>query len=184
MGGTLSLLAAAAAPEKVRALALFDPVILPPNLDRPLEMNDSTWALGASRRRQVFDSRDAAVAAYRGRGGFASWSDPMLLDYVADGFKDRPDGAVELVCSSAWEVSNYLAQGHDSWAAFEASRCPIRILRAERGSTCQTDARIGPLTASGRIQVETIPGTTHSLPMERPELVRETLQRVIDESAV
>ena len=55
----------------------------------------------------------------------------MLEDYVAGGFVGTPDGAVELACAPDWEASNYVNQAHDSWAAFAATRCPIRILRAE-----------------------------------------------------
>jgi pimeloyl-ACP methyl ester carboxylesterase len=178
MGGTLSLFAAADAAERVRALALFDPVILPPDR-RPSEPVDSPLIHGASKRRRAFDSRDAVLASYRGRGAFTTWPEAMLIDYVEDGFKDLPDGTVELACAPEWEVSNYVAQTHDPWDAFARSRCPITILRAERASTCNVDGRIDQLTVDGRISIETVPGTTHFLPMERPDLVRETLRAVI-----
>ncbi len=177
MGATLSLFAAADAPEHVRALVLFDPVIPPP--ERSGDPTGSPLVQAASRRRKIFDSRQAAIQSYRGRGAFATWPEPMLTDYVEDGFRDRPDGTVELACAPEWEASNYLAQAHDSWAAFDRSLCPIAILRAERASTCNVDARIGPLTADGRIRVETVPATTHFLPMERPDLVRKALRAAI-----
>jgi pimeloyl-ACP methyl ester carboxylesterase len=179
MGGTLSLFAAADLPERVRALALFDPVVLPPERSAGAPTT-SPMVHGASRRRRHFDSRDAAVQSYRGRGAFTTWTEPMLVDYVEDGFKDLADGTVELACAPEWEVSNYLAQAHDSWEAFARSRCPITILRAETASTCNVDSRIDQLTADGRISIETIPGTTHFLPMERPDLVRATLRKVIE----
>jgi pimeloyl-ACP methyl ester carboxylesterase len=179
MGGTLSLFAAADLPDRVRALALFDPVVLPPERSAGAPTT-SPMVHGASRRRRHFDSRDAAVQSYRGRGAFTTWTEPMLVDYVEDGFKDLADGAVELACAPEWEVSNYLAQAHDPWEAFARSRCPITILRAETASTCNVDSRIDQLTADGRISIETIPGTTHFLPMERPDLVRATLRKVIE----
>jgi len=179
MGGTLSLFAATDAPDRVRALVLFDPVVLPP--ERPAGQPASSPLIhGASRRRRHFDSREAAVQSYRGRGAFTTWAEPMLLDYVEDGFRDLDDGTVELACAPEWEVSNYLAQGHDPWDAFARSRCPITILRAEQGSTCNVDSRIDQLTADGRITIETIPGTTHFLPMERPDLVRSNLREAIE----
>jgi pimeloyl-ACP methyl ester carboxylesterase len=179
MGGTLSLFAAADAPERVRALALFDPVIFP--RERPTGApTTSPLVHGASRRRRHFDSREAAVQSYRGRGAFTNWTDAMLADYVEDGFRDLADGGVELACAPEWEVSNYLAQGHDPWDAFARSRCPIAILRAEQASTCNIDGQAEALTADGRISIETIPGTTHFLPMERPDLVRSTLRSAIE----
>ncbi len=44
---------------------------------------------GALRRRSVFDNREAAFTAYRGRGAFKTWPETMLADYVGGGFK-RP----------------------------------------------------------------------------------------------
>ena len=182
MGGTASLLAAAEAPQRVRALALFDPVILPPQAERvgaaagPVE--SSPMVQSTLRRRREFPNRSAAVEAYRGRGAFRTWTDEQLEDYVAAGFCNRADGAVELACTPEWEVSNYINQGHDSWAAFAASTCPIRVLRAGIDRPGRLDGRLDELTASGRIRVETIPDTTHFLPMERPDLVRRTLRDV------
>ncbi|HEX4197306.1 MAG TPA: alpha/beta hydrolase [Caulobacteraceae bacterium] len=179
MGGTLSLFTAAERPERVRALALFDPVILPP--DRPAgAVGESPLIHGATRRRRHFDSREAAVQSYRGRGAFTTWPEAMLLDYAEDGFRDLADGTVELACAPDWEASNYTAQAHDPWDAFARSRCPIRILRAETASTCNVDGRIDQLTADGRIRIETVPGTTHFLPMERPDLVKSTLRAAIE----
>jgi pimeloyl-ACP methyl ester carboxylesterase len=181
MGGTASLLASAEAPERVRALALLDPVIRPPGPlhASPEAIGVSPMAEGALRRRRVFPSRAAAVDGYRGRGAFRTWTEAMLEDYVAAGFHDLPDGTVTLACTPEWEVSNYIHQDHDSWAAFEASRCPIRILRAERESPGRLDQGLERLTATGRIRIDTVPGTTHFLPMERPELVREAILEAV-----
>jgi len=180
MGGTASLLAAAEAPARVRALALLDPVI------RPLGAPPAGSAIGAApmvqgalRRRRAFPSRAAAVEGYRGRGAFRTWSEAMLEDYVAAGFHDLPDGTVTLACTPEWEVSNYVSQDHDVWAAFEASRCPIRILRAERDSPGRLDEGLDHLAARSRIRVETVPDTTHFLPMERPELVRDAILEAV-----
>jgi pimeloyl-ACP methyl ester carboxylesterase len=177
MGGTASLLAAAEAPSRVRALALFDPVIRSPSSTAVAAdaMRASPMVAGAIRRRRSFPSHAAAVDAYRGRGAFRTWTEAMLQDYVAAGFHDAADGTVELSCTPEWEVSNYLNQDHDSWAAFERSVCPIHILRADADSPGRLEGQIDQLSASGRIRIDTIPGTTHFLPMERPDLVRETI---------
>jgi pimeloyl-ACP methyl ester carboxylesterase len=181
MGGTASLLAAAEAPERVRALALLDPVIRPPGPFHasPEAIGVSPMVQGALRRRRVFPSRAAAVDGYRGRGAFRTWTDAMLEDYVAAGFHDLPDGTITLACTPEWEVSNYVHQDHDAWAAFEASRCPIRILRAEHDSPGRLDEGLERLTATGRIRIDTVPDTTHFLPMERPELVREAMLEAV-----
>jgi pimeloyl-ACP methyl ester carboxylesterase len=181
MGGTASLLAAAQAPRRVRALALLDPVIRPigPATFAPEQVGASGMVQGALKRRRVFPSRAAAVESYRGRGAFRTWTEAELVDYVAAGFLDQPDGTVTLACTPEWEVSNYVHQDHDSWAAFEASRCPIHILRAERESPGRLDEGLERLEATGRIRIDTIADTTHFLPMERPALVRAAIREAV-----
>lgn len=181
MGGTASLLAAAEAPERVRALALLDPVIRPltPAPFSPEQVGASGMVQGALKRRRVFPSRAAAVESYRGRGAFRTWTEAQLADYVEAGFLDQPDGTVTLACTPEWEVSNYVNQEHDSWAAFDASRCPIHILRAERESPGRLDEGLDRLQATARIHIDTVPDTTHFLPMERPDLVRAAILEAI-----
>ena len=180
MGGCVSLLASAEAPAAVRSLVLFDPVIIPEDKGPPKpEVLNSPLAVGARNRRAVFASKAAVVEAYRGRGAFRSWSEDMLVDYVADGFRDTADGQVTLACKPAWEASNFTSHGQDPYDAFARSVCPIRILRAEVGSTCRVDDQMARLTADGRIRIETVAGTSHFLPMERPDLVREALDAAL-----
>lgn len=181
MGGTVSLLAAAERPERVKGLVLLDPVIMPwlaMLYARAPWTSGRMWkrmpiAQSALRRRAVFDSREAAFAAYKGRGAFKTWPETMLADYVAGGFVARPEGVVELACAPAWEASNYAAQAHDPWRAVRQAKAPVRILKAEKHSTC----RAGPSFARrGRdVLIETVPGTSHFLPMERPDIVRDAL---------
>lgn len=174
MGGTASLLAAAHAPDRVKALALFDPVIFPRDVQR-VEMGDNPLAEGAMRRRATFLSKAAVVAAYTGRGAFKTWRPEQLADYVEAGFRETGTGEVTLTCAPAWEASNFRTHNYDPWGAFRATTCPIRLLRAEAGSTARLDEGLDELAGTGRINVELIPGTSHFLPMERPDLVRETL---------
>lgn len=160
MGATSSLLAAAANPHRIGRLVLFDPVLITRSLAG--NSNDSPMVRGALSRRATFESRAQAQESYRGRGAFRAWTEEMLADYLVDGLRERPDGRFELSCSPVWEASNYGAQGHDGLAALEACSAPVRILKAEIGSTCHAPG-------------EVVPGATHFLPMERPELVRMEL---------
>jgi pimeloyl-ACP methyl ester carboxylesterase len=179
MGGTSSLLAAAAEPARVRGLALFDPVIYPLAAQTGPLVAESPLVAGALRRRATFPSRQAVFETYRGRGAFRTWSDTQLADYIAAAFTETKAGDVTLTCAPEWEASNFRTHNYDPWAALRESRCPIRILRAEEASTFRLEGGEADLGAEGRITVETIPGTTHFLPMERPDLVRETLRAVV-----
>ena len=176
MGGTSSLLAAARAPDRVRALALFDPVLIPKAmLDDTEALKVSPLATGAGRRRDTFPTSAEALAAYEGRGAFRSWSPEQLGDYVAGGFRASGNGGVTLACAPTWEASNFQTHAYDPWAALRALTCPVRLLRAEAGSTARFEA--GGIDAADlpNLRLETVPGTSHFLPMERPDLVRRTL---------
>jgi pimeloyl-ACP methyl ester carboxylesterase len=184
MGGTIAVLSAAQRPERVKALGLFDPVILSREVARDAmasttpQFPDGGLAVGARRRRAVFASKQAVVDSYRGRGAFATWPEQALVDYVADGFRGRDDGQVELTCSPAWESATFSAHGHDIWGALETIRSPMVMLRAEIESTCSVLAPADYHSSNPHSRVETIPGATHFLPIERPDLVRETLLEV------
>jgi pimeloyl-ACP methyl ester carboxylesterase len=183
MGGTVSLLAAGKQPGVARGLCLFDPVIMPRTVALYARMpwtSGSVWkktplAQGAAKRRAVFDSKASVFDAYKGRGAFKTWPDASLSDYIDGGFVQREDGKVELACAPAWEAANFAAQGHDPWTALGRIKVPIRIYRAEQGSTC----RIGPAEPFElrypNAKVTTVEGSSHFLPMERPNLIREAL---------
>ncbi|MCH4268414.1 MAG: alpha/beta hydrolase [Brevundimonas sp.] len=177
IGGTSGLLAAAERPDRVSRLLLLDPVIWP----RPMVMALNLPLAGrlsrrfpivsrTLKRRAVFDSREQALAAYRGRGAFKGWPDLMLADYLADGLIETDKG-LELACSPAWEASNYAAQAHDPWRALARYPGAVRILKGETGSLCA--ARPGGRRPD--LQVETVAGGGHLFPMTHTEITRDAL---------
>lgn len=181
IGGTSGLLAAAERPERVSRLLLLDPVIWRremvlamhlPWIGRVVER--SPMVTGTLKRRALFDSREQALAAYRGRGAFRGWSDMMLADYLLDGLAET-DRGFDLACTPAWEASNYAAQAHNPWRALRRFSGSVRILKAESGSLCAvptTPAGVSPL------QVETVAGAGHLFPMTHPDVVRDALLNV------
>ncbi len=177
MGGTSSLLAAAQAPQNVKALALFDPVLF--DIARIADVGRTNpMAESAGRRRSQFASKADVIAAYTGRGAFRTWRPEQLADYVEAGFRDAPDDQVTLTCDPAWEASNFNTHGSNAWAALRSLACPVRMLRAEIGSTARIDDNLDDLRAMDYVTVELIPDTTHFLPMERPDLVCSVLREM------
>lgn len=181
LGGAASLFATGLRPKRVKGLALFDPVLLGRETMADIltgqgpDFENGPMALGARRRRAVFPSREAAVDSYRGRGAFKTWPEDSLLDYVVDGFRERPDGDVELACAPEWEASNFASHALDPWPVMGQIEVPVVVLRAETGSTCHLVDRSPFPPENRRVRVEIIPGTTHFLPIERPDLVRASL---------
>lgn len=189
IGGATALFTAADHPRAVKGLALFDPVIMSPSVVEEMRRTQgrphrgNPLAEGADRRRAVFADRAAVLESYRGRGAFKTWPEAALADYVADGFKDRADGQVELACAPAWEASNFRAHDHDPWAVIARLAVPTTILRASIGSTCSLEREDQLPAAVPRRHVETIPDTSHFLPIERPDLARATLLAACKASA-
>lgn len=176
MGASSALLAAARAPGRVRALLLFEPVILNRRRAwvarlpwaRAHLLKRMPLARGALARRASFPDRATALTAYRGRGAFKTWPPASLADYVAGGFREAGDG-VELCCAPAWEAANYAAQAADVRRALRAVTLPVRILKGDHGSTCAIRG------SHPGLEVDEIAGAGHFLPLERPDLVREAL---------
>ena len=176
IGGTSGLLAAAERPERVSRLLLLDPVIwrremmLVMNLPLIGRLADrNPIVAGTRKRRALFDSREQAMAAYRGRGAFKGWPDMMLADYLVDGLAETDQG-FELTCSPAWEASNYAAQAHNPWRALRRYPGAVRILKAESGALCAV-----PAGESESRRVEAVAGGGHLFPMTHPDIVRDAL---------
>jgi pimeloyl-ACP methyl ester carboxylesterase len=184
LGGCVSLLAAGEAPTRVRAIALFDPVVLSrESAARAIAADgsvasESPLVAKAHGRRRRFASRQEAYLAYRGRAIFSNWPQRALRDYVEAGFRDLPGGDVELACAPEWEAAIFAAHGHDIWAAMARIEAPVSIWRAELGSTCSVAQPADFPRPSGQVDVHTVPGATHFLPIERPDNVRKALLEI------
>jgi pimeloyl-ACP methyl ester carboxylesterase len=177
LGGTSSLLAVDREPARVRKLVLFEPVLLlPPRTAGGVggtRADPSRLEQGALKRRRSYGSKAEAEAAYRGRGAFRTWPDEILADYVADGFRERDDGTLELACAPEWEASNFnQSRGMNAGDLLERCPCDVSIFRAAMESTFELDMPDGQ---HSQVSVQTILGSTHFLPMERPEVVVEAL---------
>ncbi|RYY84771.1 MAG: alpha/beta hydrolase, partial [Comamonadaceae bacterium] len=182
MGGTASVLAAAALHAQgaaVPALVLFDPVLVPLT---PQEAGDADWVApehsplvrGALRRNDRFDSPEAALASYRGRGAFKTWPESVIADYLVDGLQPQPEGGWRLSCAPAWEAANFIRAYRSGLAAAIAAQSgPMDVLRADIEPTCRWTDWPAPA------RVHSVPGSTHFLPMEFPDRARAALQNAL-----
>ncbi len=172
MGGASSLLVAAARPDLARAVVLFDPVLVdfPPGLDR----DQLPLVVGARKRRAAFPDIESARRAYAGRGAFKTWP-PESLDAYLRGGLVRDGSEWRLACAPEWEARNFSLGPPELRPAIDALSCPLTIFHADEGSTTSAPLRAYIRARHPAARVERVPGTTHFLPMERPDLVRAAL---------
>lgn len=183
MGATASLMAAGKVPDIAGALVLAEPVMQP--VGRALY---ALWArmLGKEgkmlprvgptrRRRSKFDSREAAVAGYRGRGAFRTWSDEMVADYVQGGLIEEPGGGFRLACAPEWEAEAYARFPFALSRLGSHVRVPVSILTGEHDSATDDGVVRKFAQLQGHTTVRCVAGTTHFLPMETPDIFREAI---------
>jgi pimeloyl-ACP methyl ester carboxylesterase len=160
----------------VQRLVLFDPVLAPRAAYGAAADWDTPIAKGALRRKDDFASADEAFAAYRGRGAFQTWPDAVLRDYLADGLTAAEGGRLRLACSPRWEAANFAAYCvADPYPAVDNPGVPVNIFRAEVHSKCSSE----PSRGDAAVRMEIVPGTTHFLPMERPDVVERGLREAV-----
>ena len=177
MGATTSFLVAALRPDLVRALVLFEPVAFepPPGYDR----DASPYVMGARKRRAAFDSASDVRRAYIGRGAFRTWPEETLDAYLRGGLKpdpERPDSdAVRLACDPRWEAANFMLGPPPLGQFLGRIVCPLTILHGTEQSTTGQPFLDSVRAALPDAHITQVQGATHFLPMEQPELVRQSI---------
>lgn len=190
MGAITSMMVATSHPDRVCGLILVEPVLVPRFsrlkmrlarlLGRPAS-RDSNLAEITAKRRAIFPSFDAALAAYRGRGAFKTWPEQTLVDYLRGGVLTTGNGTeVRLACDPAWESSVYLHAPPGAARLARHVRCPLTLIYADEGTTHDKEIEV-VARAHGNARLVKVPGATHFLPMERPDIVREEIKRIARE---
>jgi len=174
LGAVTSMKVAAAHPARVRGLVLIEPVLVPENSIGP----GPALGIMTRKRRAQFASFDAALAAYRGRGAFASWPADMLRDYLLGGLKPVP-GGVALACDPSWEAEIYDGNPIGAAKLARSVTCPITLMYGDSDSTAP-ESEVQIIAQQQNVRVVNVPGASHFLPMEKPELVRAEIARMTE----
>ncbi len=175
-GATALFLAEQARPGTFRALYCFEPVIIPAN--PPLGRDLGNWlAAGARRRREVFASREQALANYAAKPPFDRWAEEALTEYVEHGFADQPDGSVQLKCRGEHEALVYeMATAHDGFARLGEVRCPVLVARGADTEAMSPPVLTGLVERLPDARVEVLPGLAHFGPLEDPAAVAASIR--------
>jgi pimeloyl-ACP methyl ester carboxylesterase len=106
-GGASLLWGAVREPDTYPRIWTFEPIIIP--VESPvLAGADNPLSAGARRRRDVWPSRADALGSYSSKPPLNVLTPEALDAYVDHGFRDRPDGTVELKCRPADEATIYM----------------------------------------------------------------------------
>ena len=172
-GGAALCIAELAEPGTFAGLILIEPIVVPGPVRRA---EDLPIAIGAVRRRPSFSDRAEAAANFGEREPFSLWRPDVLDLYLDHGFRDE-DGRRELKCRPQTEAEVFFeGLNHDTWDRLDEITCPVVVLAGE-GSETHGAALVAALTARFVDATSSIvSGATHSLPMERPDVVAGAAQ--------
>ena len=139
-GGAVGIEAAAAAPDRIAALLLCEAIAIGAGSAEHQSFgaagDDHPLAVGARRRRDVWDDREEVLASYGSRPPLDALDPEALAGYVRWGFRDRDDGKVELACRPETEANIFgRTRSHGPLEAFEALRrvtCPVAVMAGAR----------------------------------------------------
>jgi pimeloyl-ACP methyl ester carboxylesterase len=182
LGGVLSALAAAAAPELFSRLILLDPVVFTGTRSliwgwmKRLGLNRRFHlARLAERRRDRWPDRSSHRAAWSGKPVFRSWDPGVFEDYLNAGVVDASDGSVRLRYPRAWEARIFAICPHHLWPDLRRVRVPTLIVRGETSDTLTAAAAGRMMREMPDARCVEIEGTSHFLPMEKPDEVAKLI---------
>jgi pimeloyl-ACP methyl ester carboxylesterase len=194
MGGIVLLRAALREPERFKAIVLLDPVLFPPyfitlwRVTRALKLGQHFHPLvvGARQRRQQFDNLERLYTGYRRKSVFRYMDDESLRAYVEGIACQREDGGYRLCYSADWEIRIYLTgiwRDMDIWRGLPQLKVRAMIVRGAETDTFWE--RTGTLVKRKQpgVRVETLAGSTHLLPLERPKELTKLIQSFFKENA-
>lgn len=173
-GATTLAGVAAAEPGLLRRVVMVDPVLFDPEVARLIEEagGQNPMAARTRTRRMVWPSREELFRSFRRREPYATWTDESLHAYVDEGTFERPDGEIELLCPARVEGQVYsTASRFDGFERLTHVKVPVLVLRGEHSTTLDEERARRAAAAAPKGRLLTVSGTTHFIPMERPDEV-------------
>lgn len=167
MGGASLLTAELLRPGTLSAAYLFEPIVFPAaflDIDVPNPLAES-----AKRRRPSFPSRVEALHRYAGRPPLGLFRADVLAAYVEHGFRDAPDGTVELKCPPELEAATFDAPDKTPIESIHPISVPVMVARGERDRGPGPAELAEPISqALPRGELVSYPHLTHFGPLQDP----------------
>ncbi|WP_083941542.1 alpha/beta fold hydrolase [Salinicola socius] len=186
MGGVLSIMAAAEAPQRFRAVVALDP---------PLLLGRDAWMLKVAkltgfidrvtpagktlRRRERWSSREAMAESLRRRSLFQRFTETAMDDYVTGATTlDEDSGAARLLFAPRTEAAVFRHLPDHLISVLRKLQVPLTVIAGE-DSDLLTPGRRRTLSRLG-VRLRCVPGG-HMFPFEHPKAARGAILTAIDD---
>ena len=183
VGGATAVQVAAQVPERIAALVLVEPALMPPD-----ERAQSAAGTGQSgllaatlRRQHSWPDQTLAEQHLAARSPYRYWDREVLAGYFATALTRTEDGRCTLSCPPEIEAAIYTeAPASQAWSRLPEISCPVRVLRAagSQGMPSTASPLIAQVTRDG---VDRLAGgpSGHFVPMEQPGLVAAFVREML-----
>jgi pimeloyl-ACP methyl ester carboxylesterase len=188
LGAVATLFAAVSRPDLFSHLILIEPVFLPPQILQMAAQNPDAGVFnpmvaGALKRRNHWDSREAAFARFRRKLVFKRFSDEALWDYVNSATRETAVGDFELVYPREWEARFYAMPPQEVWQAIPQLTQPTLAVRAEDSDTVFPQAWQLWQELQPHATFVEVPDCGHMLTLERPSHVATIVLNYLNPAA-
>ena len=173
-GAAALLMAEILRPGTFSSLVTVEPIVFPGPYRR---VEDHPLSVAALRRKSSFPSRDAARENFSTKLPFSAW-DPRALDvYLDGGFRTDSEGRLSLKCRPEIEAEFYCgATEHGAWERLGEISPQVTLLVGEHSDTHQDPLLTAQAEQFRSVRVVVVPGTSHFVPMERPDVVAKAIE--------
>jgi pimeloyl-ACP methyl ester carboxylesterase len=117
----------------------------------------------------VWPDRETILATYRSRPPFSRWREEFLRAYVEEGAGPAPGGGVAWRCHPRWEARCFTTCPYDIWRDVARVRCPTLVIYGLESNTFLGAAARRFARTCQSAKLMGLAGTSHFVPMERPE---------------
>lgn len=176
MGGACLLIAAHRNPDLFSRIVVFEPIVFPPAA-QAVGGDSNPLVAAARRRRESFDSFEAAIANFASKPPLAAFKPEALTAYVRHGFSPASDGKVHLKCHPDTEADTFAAgQRLALWHDLPAIDTRVHVVAGNPDN--DLPASIAPRIATR------LPNATylrrddldHFAPMTQPDVMAEIIE--------
>lgn len=175
-GGYLTYAAAAVFPHLFARVILLDPIIFPQQMVWMAALLRKTGLAGKLKlarmtraRKSEFESRQAALMHYTGKGMFRSWHPEYVRAYVNTAIEKDTADTWSLCCHPEFEAQIYESVPFNTWQHADRIRVPVLVVRGQDSDLFSRAAGLGLTKKINHCTFVEQPGNGHFLMMEDPE---------------